>query len=320
MIELVNPKYNNKLNLEISLNTISPKAWVKYDQNDYLFKGNRESKKTNFGEVLYSSMCKKLGIDCVQTHIARIKGNLPEKLKNSNNGVLVKNYLNDDVIFNFNYEDMIKLNNKICDWCDYICVDDCVENIKIYTDNIRYDIDLEKTRIELYKRAIMDFFLAQRDRHCENFEFLVYPENFELAPMFDNSISLSFNNTKTANKQIIKDIKVYYEEYFICAYKMYLNKKFLMLKNNLEDEEFCDIFTKQLALLCNENQEIKNFVSKILNIDILSEIKKVEKEQKYKLAKEYKLSAEKIFNRRVELFKSNYKKENNRNKSELAKQ
>jgi len=319
MIELVNPKFNKKLNLEMKFNGVSRMTWVEHQKTNYLFKDNLNNPKTNFGEVLYSSLCKKLEIDCVQTHLAYFYKNAPYCFNNE--GVLVKSFLNDDVIFVLNYGDMIKLNNLKNRLCDYICVDDCIKNIKTYTDNIRYDINIEKTRTELYKRAIVDFFLAQQDRHCDNFEFLVYNNKIELAPMFDNGMSLSFFYDKEDNKLIIKNINSFYEgRYISCHYKMYLNGKFIKSENNFEDSEFCDIFTNQLVLLCEENEEIKTFVGKILKINITAEIKKVETEQDYVLPDLYKLSAQKIFKRRVNLFKLNYKKSQNHKKNNAVKE
>lgn len=306
MIKLVDPKINKKLNFETKINKSLSKTWLEYNGEDFLFKRNYFGKRTNFGEVLYSNLCKKLNIECVQATIVNFEG---DTFFLEDDGVMVKSFLNDDMLFVLNYYDMIELNNVSDKKKHYTYVDECLKNIKKYADNIRYDFNVKEVRKELYKRTILDFFLAQTDRHWRNFEFIVYKDKLILAPMFDNGMCLSFNNDKQYNKDIIQNFYQCFENpYFFSENEFFLYKNYKKNEKHFVGYEFCDKFTKQLVSICKRNKEIQSFVNKILNINIEDEMEKVEKQQGFELDELFKISSKEIFEKRVGLFKENFNK------------
>ena len=196
---------------------IESKFWVNINGQDFLFKyyserqlQNRQptSQMRNFNEVLISTICKKVGIDCVETSFANavlVDGSNDEnKLKAK--GCLIKSYLTEDIIESIPLEDIgsFYCEKNGLNYVDFHTPRVACEALRFYCEENDCVLD-GGISDKLKAVALIDYMTGQTDRHNQNIELLSYMKNGEkhlkLAPLFDNG--RSFGSKDLGSKESV---------------------------------------------------------------------------------------------------------------------
>lgn len=274
------------------------KFWLKINGVDYLFKGNDDStffgpsKRTDLGEMFYSVLSQKINFDCVKTKFAKYTTR-----NSSNNGVLVKTFLTKPNMYSVNYFELAQFYETIFgEIKEILCVQNCLKIFEFYANKHNLKYNFNKIKTELYCRTVLDFFLAQTDRHTQNIEFLIDGDTISLAPSFDNGRCLSFGNSAFENKEIIKQIKNnnYQGEHFKKLYfkqEKPIDRNVYYTTKSIERE-----FFKTMVKVCEEEPEVKSFLKNLLKIDVEKEIKMLGVDCEEKVEKDMILSSVLMFN------------------------
>ncbi len=292
---------------------VNAKYWVIIKNKKYLFKANFHypdcNTYSNFGEVLYTKLSKKLGFNCSQAQLAvgLINGE-------PTTGVLIQSYLttiDDDTM------SCIKVCSKVAGSDNLYLYGNTSEahqkEAELFARTYDLHLNSKVLNADLTKMAIVDHFLAQGDRHEENIEYIF--DRFggmRLAPCFDNGHCLGLQKPSFVVDNILNSINngnAYPGDTVIYTLKEY------PFANSTQVEALENF---EIAKLCYHNIEIKNFVNNLLKIDINKELTQIETESGITLDKNYKQLATYIFNNKCEAFKSAIKTINSK-KTDLCK-
>lgn len=186
---------------------VDPKFWVDIDGNKYLYKYYEEEKFSDscrrgqmrtICEVLVGILCRKLGIECVESSFGSAKvdycinfgGKKSSIEKMETKGCLIKSYLNKDVVEAIPLRSITLFAERQKD--AILLVNDpksTYETAKFFCDKNKYTL-ADDTLQKLKAIALFDYVSGQTDRHDSNIEFLVYKKDgkkcVKLAPLFDN--------------------------------------------------------------------------------------------------------------------------------------
>lgn len=186
---------------------VDPKFWVNIDGNKYLYKYYEEEKFSDscrrgqmrtINEVLVGVLCKKLGIECVESSFGSAQigysvnfGNKKSSVeKKDTKGCLIKSFLTKDIVESISLNEITyftQIKKGV-----FLLVTDPIstyKTVKFFCEQKGYSLD-----DDLYKKlkaiALFDYVSGQTDRHDSNMEFLVYKKGgkkcVKLAPLFDN--------------------------------------------------------------------------------------------------------------------------------------
>ena len=294
----------NITNTQVEPNGQSPKFWANINGVDYLFKVNHlfpTQTKTNFGEVLYTRLGEKLGFPVVKSTIAKgeIKGEPVE-------GVLVKSFLEAGDIESISLRDIktLAFKHKV-DGIYGNSVDSNMIAVNCFAQATNRSFDYQKTEMEMYKLAIIDYFLGQSDRHECNIEFILNIDgSIRLAPTFDNGHCLAFRQPYFCVKRFMNEI-----DQHIRTQKYLGDDVCLALKSHYDDHYkvrhcFDNNFIFDMVKLSSHNSEIKEFIANILNLDMMQELDELERETNAKIGRDYKRFSSEIFKNRCDNFLS----------------
>ena len=283
------------------------KHWIELDGEKYLFKTNYKypdyKTYSNFGEVLYTNLSKKLKFPCVESYFATTN-----YYEDNCNGVLVKSFFESGDEDSMSYGEMIYMAktraNEFYYKSDYNNVESCIEVVKFVAKYLDRKVDLKQMRRDLIKMAIVDCFLGQSDRHQTNIEFIFdNNRNLRLAPTFDNGLCLSFGYEKwQVHEFLARD--TYDKE--VCARKgrptsggfmgnnnMFVISKPKMFRRNMDDNFIVDILQE-----ATKDNEIRDLVENMLTLDIYSYLDILDMQNEVELPKDYKELASIIYNNR----------------------
>lgn len=280
---------------------------VEVDGKKYIFKLLPKDNLYNYkfvnfyNDLIFSELCKKLGISCCSVYLARYKniyGTLIESYKTNvnanyiNGSVILKDYLN-YLIKNHLVEDCLdeKVNYPVND--DYKdCLVHKMNNLETIWDALNYHYknlnELKRNEIigkimdELTTRYSLDYLLMQPDRHEKNWEIIELHNDAYLTPLFDNELSFYYYNYIPDLKIDIND-KINYNsqlEKFLSFSSQNFKDKFVNLYNILTPE-YLENTIKELEIKENftfpvlYKKDILNNYSKQYNdiTNILNELK-----------------------------------------------
>lgn len=176
---------------QAALKGIEIKYWINLDGTDFLYKIDN-SYQYGFGELFYSYICNKLGVNCVNVYPAYDK-------KEDTKGVIVESFVLDKKL-NISLRDFFKdnLEHRYLDDDWFYAYDDFVEQLA--KKQKKEGFILEKGFLDNIKKMIfLDFLLGNEDRHLNNIEVYIEKNMFgrtrvSLAPLFDNGMSLGLRN------------------------------------------------------------------------------------------------------------------------------
>lgn len=277
------------------------KYWVEIKGKRYMFKANYLypdcETRTNFGEVLYSKLGKKLGFNCSQAQMAIgvIGGEAVT-------GVLIENYLSpidEDTMSSSRLSSIVAGDDDMCFLGN--CANAHLEEALTYAKKEKYNINARAMRDDLLKMAIVDFFLGQGDRHQENIEFIFDKfGGMRLAPCFDNGHCLGLRIPDFIVKNLLVELENGEKQNYIGDDVIYTISDYMFVTSAQKSK--LNMF--DIAKLCPHNPEIKKVVVGLLNTDINKELEEIEKESDIKLEEHYKKLATYIFNKKRDAFKS----------------
>lgn len=298
------------------------KYWVDIDGQRYLFKTNylyeqEAVTKTNFGEVLYSRLAKKLNFPCVEAELAI--GNIDGKPVE---GVLIKSFLKNEMEDSMGYKDISNIISKYGYSPKYENNINACATTAYYMAKFQHrEFDEEKTRKELAKLCVVDYFLGQGDRHGRNIEYIFDEEfNLKLAPFFDNGFCLGFKYTDGVIERYLND-PIYQAsfDYFGDPPFFYVEPyERLEHYDDKEDARHSQEYSNVMSILklCKEDKELCKLVKGFMNLNIRQELEGMN-DSAVKMSKNYIDFSEIIFNNRVKYFEKLRKKfiqlENNNN-------
>lgn len=299
------------------------KHWLIFNDERYLFKANyrypMENTFSNFGEVFYSKVLKRLGVNVVDASFAvdSINGSKAQ-------GVIVKNFLTQEYMDSITYKKVFDFYIKSGADCKYSSVEVCVLAIKDFAKRFDFTLDEKKIKTDLEKMCICDFFFAQSDRHDNNIEFLFTHDNvISVAPAFDNGLCLGFAYFDTlsefyANRPDNKEFLGGYTIFTISDidedYLFTLPSRSEFFKGNDKTTEKMRE-RQQLRDITNSVKSSKNIqklVTNIISTNIEKEIDEMEADCGFGINDSYKIVCDRIFKNRVALFEK-FLIENNEN-------
>lgn len=172
-----------------------------------LFKYNRNDVSCeNWGEVYASRIAKQIGVPCVEYHLASY-----EKDGKEFAGVMCGTYKkNENEVEATAYDVQTMLDEKPK---KINTIDNIVENLMLLVPSYK-DREFYYTYIRnaLIKQAVLDFLLAQTDRHWFNTTFLMYATddvfNLRKAECYDNGCICFLKRKFAAIEGISREIKV----------------------------------------------------------------------------------------------------------------
>lgn len=277
------------------------KFWVTLDGENFIFKmPHKDYPYTSFAEVLFSSICKNIGIDCVDVQFAKCDF-MPEHTRLE--GILVRSFLEND-------------NQYFLDFCDIL------EELKAETKNLKkitgnYNAESlalvinEYAKFNGYKisknikeecvlRAITDYFLMSEDRQLSNVGMIDENYSLKLAPIFDNGESLCLCNTLSEIRGMM--IQMRQDSIF----DNNLGCKFGIFNQKVENDFFQSKSMKKNLFIevvdaCKKSRNAQKLVETFLQLDMAKEICKVEYEAGYNLPTEYSNCLVACFNRKKQL-------------------
>lgn len=277
------------------------KHWVNYKGDRYLFKANYRypmmNTYTNYGEVFYSRVLRKLGVNCVEAEFAidTIQGS-PTK------GVLIKNYVTDEYMDSMSYKKIfdfyLNSKNNLKHLSKFSSVEACLLAVKDFADRFDFTVDYKQLEKDLVKMTICDFFFSQSDRHDNNIEFLfTHDREMKLAPIFDNGFNLGFPYFEELS-QHYADEKCKKEGSFNGAYTIFtLRDGESMNEKERELEQLDDI-----SLYLKMHPKFITLVRDIANINVAKEIDEMESDCHFEIPPSYKTVGQTILDTRLKIF------------------
>lgn len=310
------------------------KHWIMIDDVKYLFKTNYkypdEITYTNFGEVLYSNLSRRLHFPCVTSYFATTN-----YYGEDCNGVLVKSFFKDESKEDsMSYGDMVYMartrSNQFYYRSNFDNVESCIDVVKYIAKYLDKKVDLKQMRQDLVKMAIVDCFLGQSDRHQTNIEFIFDRENnMRLAPTFDNGFCLSFAHTEwqlsellardEMSRYLAKENNAIKEKHGRSATStggvmgncnMFVISKPKGFMENMDNSFIVDILKE-----ASKDKEIRDLVENLITLDIDKELDVLNMQNDTKLPHIYQELASRIYKNRRKEFVRVYEK----NKKKFAK-
>lgn len=295
------------------------KYWVVINDQRYLFKTNYLFEqdavtKTNFGEVLYYQLSKKLNFPCVEAELA--VGNIDGK---EVEGVLIKSFLKNEMEDSMGYKDMVNVISKYGYSPKHENNIEACVNVGYYMAKYQYrEFNEEQTKKDLAKLCVVDYFLGQGDRHGRNIEY-IFDEEFRLrlAPFFDNGFCLGFKYTDGIIKKYLSDPTCRATNDYFGDPAFFYVKPYERLKeyDDKDDSRHSGEYSNVLDIIdmCKEDKELAKLVQGFLNLDIRKELEAMNNNSRVKLPKSYIDFSEIIYNNRVKYFNKLVKKSLNMN-------
>jgi len=290
------------------------KHWLELDGERYLFKTNYKypdyTTYSNFGEVLYTNLSKKLNFPCVESYFATTN-----YYEDNCNGVLIKTFIKDyEKEDTMSYSDMIYMARtrdlNFYYKSNFDNVESCMEVVRYVAKYLDKKVDFKQIHRDLVKMAIVDCFLGQSDRHQTNIEFIFDREhNMRLAPTFDNGLCLSFGYTdfqveeflardEFSKFRIQQDVDSS-DVRFMGNNNMFVISRPKMFRQNMDDAFIVDILKE-----ASKDSELRDLVENLLTLDIDKSLEILDMQNEVKLPKNYKELASRIYkNRRHEFCK-----------------
>ena len=273
---------------------VNTKRLITTDRGKYVFKANngfednRET-PTSFGEVFYSKVCKRLQCDCVNANFAEMMLN-----KNLSHGALIDYFWEDDTLESVSYGDIVRRCNLYGGQAsEKMIIDNIVALSKTFAKNWGLNFDAEKTRTDLTKLAILDYFFAQTDRHRDNVEFLINETDMKLAPIFDNGFCFNLWRRKFNNEIIVP-----------ADLKRHGNPQYLrIVDTDCEEKDKTKDLAMQICAVANSNPEIKQFILDIYNLDMKNLLLEVYSESDKDIDMDYVKNCGIIFDYRKHLLR-----------------
>ena len=278
------------------------KHWVHYNGQRYLFKANYRYPMletfTNYGEVFYSRVLNKLGVNCVEAEFA-----LDDVNGSPAQGVLIKNFLTEEYMDSMSYKKIFEFfinspgNTKNIE--RYSSVEACILACRDFAERFNFTLDEEKMEKDLVKMVVCDFFFSQSDRHDNNIEILfTHDGRMEVAPAFDNGLNLGF--------PYFSQLSNLYAEEKCTAPKGFNGASTIF---SLRDVELDTIDTnvregQQLADIVSylkEHPYCVRLVKNIAKIDVAGEIDEMESDCGFGIPDSYKVVGQTILNTRMKM-------------------
>ncbi|MED1488421.1 HipA domain-containing protein [Bacillus smithii] len=168
------------------------KFWLINPMNrrTYLFKIPKESTGEAWAEVIASKIGQKIGLKTMKADLAIYNGVL---------GVLSENFIRDgeefyeggDLFFAI-AEDFDRYSLKYYDFPNII--------------KVLSEFSLERDFIQI---SVFDAFIANQDRHCDNWGLIVDQSNYQLAPIYDNGASLGYQLREERILKMFRDQRMF---------------------------------------------------------------------------------------------------------------
>lgn len=279
------------------------KHWLIYNGDRYLFKANYRyphfETYSNYGEVFYSRVLKKLGVKCVDAEFAI------DTIQNSpTQGVIIKNFLdNEKYMDSMSYKKIFEFytlspgNTKNIE--RYSSVEACLLACKDFAKRFNFKLNAKAMEKDLVKMAICDFFFCQSDRHDNNIEILfTHDGEMEVAPAFDNGLNLGFPYFSQLSEHYAQD-KCSDGKEFNGAYTIFTLRNFdvdMFNDSQREAEQLADI-----AQYLKGHPECVNLVKEISKVDVGAEIDEMESDCGFGIPDSYKIVGQTILNTRMKM-------------------
>lgn len=170
-----------------------------------------------------------------------------------------------------------------------LSVESCIKIIKGYASKYDLRFNDKETKTEMYKRVILDFFLAQLDRHKGNIEFLIDNNTISIAPSFDNGKCLGFDYSSNECQSILRQIsKGTYVGELAANIFFFGDKGYKLAQKKIYTKYIQDIIFQETVEICEREPEVKEFLKDLLALDMKAEIEGLEQERGSKLKEEMK--------------------------------
>ena len=287
------------------------KHWLVYNGDRYLFKANYRypmfETYTNYGEVFYSRVLKKLGVKCVEAEFAIDKiQDVPVQ------GVMIKNFYDQSKYMDtMSYKKIFEFYTYSPDNKNrierYSSVEACLVACKDFAKRFDFKMDAKKMEKDLVKMAICDFFFCQSDRHDNNIEILfTHDGEMEVAPAFDNGLNLGFPYFTQLSNHYAEE-KCSDGKEFNGAYTIFTLRNFdvdMFNDKEREAEQLADI-----ALYLKNHPECVRLVKNISNINVAQEIDEMESDCGFGIPESYKIVGQTILNTRMKMLEEQLIKE-----------
>ena len=263
------------------------KYWVNYRNTDFLYKQN-DRNELGFFELLCSHLAQKVGFDCVNCYPAE---------DGFGKGVIVESYLSPAVIRTISLSDLLDNYNfesathyaRMGRGC-WFSIDKFFEcGAVLEKDGIYFAPNL---REKFEQMVLVDYLLAQMDRHELNVEFLLTEDKFtgkkklDLAPMFDNGRMLGatrFNFLATP-QEISEDMHPQ------------MTIEFHDTKSGKSEVE---CVAQTLAQQIKQKPHLAKIYYSFKNMDFMKEVKQVAKTCGYELSQKNLFVIECVYNDRI---------------------
>lgn len=278
------------------------KHWVYYNGERYLFKANYRYPMfetfTNYGEVFYSRVLKKLGVKCVDAEFAidTVHGSPVQ-------GVMVRNFVTDKYMDSMSYKKIFDFfvnspgNTKNIE--RYSSVEACILACRDFAKRFNFTLNEEKMERDLVKMSICDFFFSQSDRHDNNIEILfTHDGEMEVAPAFDNGLNLGFPYFTQLSNHYAEE-KCTAKDGFNGAYTIFTLRDIEVdtINNNVREmQQLADI-----ASYLKDHPSCIKLVKNIAKIDIAEEIDEMESDCGFGIPDSYKVVGQTILNTRMKM-------------------
>ncbi len=272
-------------NSKASSEGLSPKFWIEYKGQEWLFKYSTTQGYEHYAEAFVSILCANLGVSCVKSRIAKcdIKPTLVDDTLTLSKffkgykssfeggiveGILVKSYLTPECLEEIKLCDMVDFNKRdrhdfdvdeVIKYVDEFCEAQTIAGKPLTRDPNMLD--------RLKELAFIDWFVCQDDRHSSNIAFLIKQnekgEKFiELTPIFDNGMAFGFISEKLCEPDILL-----------------MTKPLLLLKRNIKAQRPKARLEQEDINVCEallEDRRLMSLYKKIKQLDMNEIIKQCE--------------------------------------------
>ena len=309
MVDLTKIDYESKHISEGSLR----KRFVIINNKKYVFKANNcflcdYEMPTGFGEVLCSKMFKALGCDCVNAQFADmiVDGEL-------SHGVLIDYYLENDMEA-LSFNDIVRKcqSSGYMSARDNMDIDNVIVLASGFAKNVGLEFDSKKARTDLSKLIILDYFVAQTDRHSDNIEFLIKDNKMILAPIFDNGFCFNLWRVMRDGQFVIDEM---FKDKLTIGSPQYMR----LSKETGYTGYGVEQLSKQIVYAIKNDSELKRFVSEIYALDMDNIIRKTYDESAKNFNIQYVTNCKDVFEYRKDYLLQQMKNlENEKTKTEDA--
>ena len=292
-----------------SLVGVEYKYWINFDGTDFLYKQN-DRNELGFFELLCCHLSQKVGFDCVNCYPAD---------DGFGKGVIVESYISPKVVRTISLSDLLENYDfesatqyaRMGRGC-WFSIDEFIENQKVLEkDNIYLARDL---REKFEQMVLVDYLLAQMDRHETNVEFLLTEDKFtgkkilSLAPMYDNGRMLGatrFNFLATP-KEISEDMHP---------------QMTIAFHDTKGGKSEIDCVAKTFAQQIKQKRHLSKIYYAFKNLDFMKEVKQVACVCGYDLSQKNLQIIERVYNDRIKHIEKHLQKidEKQKNKPKIAK-